>query len=56
MIGQIIFAILSILTFGYAAFQFNKIRQNILLGQEEKIEGEVIKRNAQEAIELENEK
>lgn len=40
MIGQIIFAILSILTFGYAAFQFNKIRQNILLGQEEKIEGD----------------
>ncbi len=41
MIGQIIFAILSILTFGYAAFQFNKIRQNILLGQEEKIEGDI---------------
>jgi heterodisulfide reductase subunit C len=41
MIGQIIFAILSTLTFGYAAFQFNKIRQNILLGQEEKIEGDI---------------
>ena len=40
MTGQIIFAVLSIITFGYAAFQFNKIRQNILLGQEEKIEGD----------------
>lgn len=39
MTGQIIFAILSILTFGYAGYQFNKIRQNILLGQEETIEG-----------------
>jgi heterodisulfide reductase subunit C len=39
MIGQVIFAVLSLLTFGFAGYQFNKIRQNILLGQEEKIEG-----------------
>ena len=44
MAGQIIFSILSIITFGYAAFQFNKIRQNILLGQDEKIEGDRVRR------------
>ena len=44
MTGQIIFALLSLATFGYAGYQFNKIRQNILLGQDEVIEGDKTQR------------
>lgn len=41
MIQIIIFAVLSIIAFGYAAFQFSKIRRNILLGKDEVLELEM---------------
>jgi heterodisulfide reductase subunit C len=44
MTGQIIFAVLTLITFGAAAYQFNKIRQNILLGSDETISGDTSKR------------
>ncbi len=37
---QIIFILVSVVGLGYAARQFSKIRRNILLGKEEKIEGD----------------
>jgi heterodisulfide reductase subunit C len=38
MIQIIVFAILSIAAFGYAGYQFSKLRRNILLGKEEVVE------------------
>lgn len=37
MIQPIVFGILAIISFGYAAYQFSKIRRNILLGKDEKV-------------------
>lgn len=38
MIQMIVFAILSIAAFGYAGYQFMKVRRNILLGKDEEVQ------------------
>lgn len=40
MFQQIIFLLVSVLALGYAFRQFQKVRRNILLGQDEKIDGD----------------
>ena len=40
MLQQLIFILVSIVGIGYALRQFSKIRRNILLGKEEKVEGD----------------
>ena len=40
MLQQLIFVLISIVGIGYAIRQFSKIRRNILLGKDEKIEGD----------------
>jgi heterodisulfide reductase subunit C len=44
MIQQLIFLLLTLAAFGYAAWQFSKIRRNILLGQPQAIGGQSAKR------------
>ena len=38
MIGSVIFAVVALVAFGYAGYQFSKIRRNILLGKDADIE------------------
>ena len=40
MIQQVIFIAVSILAFGFALFQFNRIRQNVLLGKDYQVVGD----------------
>lgn len=41
MLQQLVFIVVTLLALGFAFFQFNRIRQNILLGKDETIEGDV---------------
>lgn len=44
MVQQIIFIIVALSALGFAAWQFNKVRRNIFLGQKEAVEGDTAQR------------
>jgi heterodisulfide reductase subunit C len=44
MVEQLLFIVITLTAFGFAAWQFNKVRRNIFLGQEKKISGATAQR------------
>lgn len=44
MVEQILFIIITVAAFAFAAWQFNKVRRNIFLGQEEQVRGNTAQR------------